>query len=192
VKDEPPVDATQILAAHAAGDVDAAARLLPLVYRELRRLAGGYMRQERKGHTLQATALVHEAYLKLIDVTRVDWQGKTHFIAMAARQMRRILVDHARAHRAAKRGGDQQQVTLTEGVALTPDRALDPLILDDALEKLARENPRQCRVAELCCFAELEMQEIAYVLGVSERTVKRDWRVARAWLRRELARSGES
>ncbi len=183
---------TKILKRISDGDRSGLEELTPLVYQELRVIARHLLNRERPGHTLQPSDLVHEAFIKLARQDRVDWKGRSHFFAVGAKHMRRILVDHARAHRAAKRGGDQQQVTLTDGVALTPDRALDPLILDDALEKLARENPRQCRVAELCCFAELEMKEIAYVLGVSERTVKRDWRVARAWLRRELARSGES
>ena len=178
---------TQALADHAAGDPDAASRLVPLVYDQLRALAGHYMRDERPDHTLQPTALVHEAYLRLIDIDKVDWRSKTHFIAMAARQMRRILVEHGRAHRAQKRGGALRRVTLSEGVALTPDRELDPLVLDEALQKLAERNERQCTVAELRCFGGLDMKEAAYLLGVSERTVKRDWRVARAWLRRELA-----
>ena len=187
---KPPIDATRVLEAHQGGDPDAASRLLPLVYDELRALAGAYMRHERPDHTLQPTALVHEAYLRLIDITRVDWRGRSHFIAMAATQMRRVLVEHARARLAQKRGSDPQKVTLNEKVAVTPEHTLDPLAFDEALEKLARDSPRQSRVAELRCFAGLGMKEAAYILGVSERTVKRDWRVARAWLRRELALAG--
>jgi RNA polymerase sigma factor (TIGR02999 family) len=183
------LDATRDLAASATGDPEAASRLTQLVYDDLRALAAHVMRDERPDHTLQPTALVHETYLRLIDVNQVDWQSKTHFIAMAARQMRRILVEHGRARGAEKRGGGLRRVTLSEGVALTETGVLDPLVLDEALEKLARHSPRQCQVAELRCFAGLEMKEVAYLLGVSERTIKRDWRVARAWLRRNLAKS---
>jgi RNA polymerase sigma factor (TIGR02999 family) len=184
---EPPVDATQVLAAHQGGDPDASARLLPLVYDELRALAGAYMRRERPDHTLQPTALVHEAYLRLIDITRIDWRGRSHFVAMAATQMRRILVEHARARLTQKRGAAPQRITLNENVAVTPGPTLDLLAFHEALQKLEKESPRQGRVAELRCFAGLEVNEAAYVLGVSETTVKRDWKVARAWLRREIA-----
>jgi RNA polymerase sigma factor (TIGR02999 family) len=187
---KPPIDATQVLAAHRGGDPGAAARLLPLVYDELRALAGAYMREERPDHTLQPTALVHEAFIRLIDITRVDWHGKSHFVAMAATQMRRVLVEHARARRAQKRGSDPRKVTLDENVAITPEHTLDPIAFDEALDKLAIESRRQSRVAELRCFAGLGVKEAAYILGVSETTVKRDWRVARAWLRRELAGAG--
>jgi RNA polymerase sigma factor (TIGR02999 family) len=188
----PPVDATQVLAEHQGGDPHAASRLLPLVYAELRALAGAYMRRERPDHTLQPTALVHEAYLRLIDITRVDWRGKSHFVAMAATQMRRVLVEHARARGAQKRGAAPQRVTLSENVAVTPEPSLDPLAFDEALERLAQLSPRQSRLAELRCFAGLDVKETAYVLGVSEATVKREWRVARAWLRHELAGSSSS
>ena len=182
-------DTTKVLADHAAGDPDAAARLMPLVYDQLRALAGYYMRDERPDHTLQPTALVHEAYLRMVDVERIDWRSRTHFIALAATQMRRILVEHGRAHRAQKRGGGLRRVTFSSGLAVAPDDELDPLALDEALTKLSRKNERQGTVAELRLFAGLDIRETAYLLDVSERTVKRDWRVARAWLRRELARS---
>jgi RNA polymerase sigma factor (TIGR02999 family) len=144
------------------------------------------MGREKPGHTLAATALVHEAYIRLIDHTRIDWQGKTHFFAMAAVQMRRILVDHARARDAKKRGGGVQKVTLAEHVAIAEENIHDLLAVDMALRGLARQSQRQSQVAELRLFAGLTVEEAAYVLGVSERTVKQDWRVAKAWLLREL------
>jgi len=179
-----PERATSALSAHSKGDPKAAGELMPLVYDELRQLAAHYMKGERGGHTLQATALVNEAYVRLIDITRIDWQGKTHFFAMAATQMRRILVDHARAKRAGKRGG--QKVTLNEADALDFGVSIDLLALDEALDKLAKKNARCCQVAELRLFAGLSVEETAYALGVSERTVKSDWRLARARLMQHL------
>jgi RNA polymerase sigma factor (TIGR02999 family) len=183
---EPSQGATQALEEHTAGDPKAASRLMPLVYDELRALAARYMRGERADHSLQPTALVHEAYIRLIDISRIDWQGKTHFVAMAATQMRRILVEHARARRAQKRGGAPKRVSLDEKIAFIPGNTLDLLVLDEALEKLAGASPRQSRVAELRCFAGLNTKETAYILGVSERTARQDWLVARAWLLREI------
>ena len=182
---------TSALEAHVAGDAQAAEQLLPKVYDKLRSLAAKYMRQERPGHTLQATALVHEAYIRLIDIDRMDWQGKTHFYAMAARQMRRLLVEHARTASAKKRGYRGQKVTLDEGHAIDSGEPLETLALDEALTGLAKRHPRQADVAELRLFAGLEVKEVAFVLGVSERTVKGDWRLARAWLMRQL-RPGSS
>ena len=182
---------TSALEAHVAGDAQAAEQLLPKVYDKLRSLAAKYMRQERPGHTLQATALVHEAYIRLIDIDRMDWQGKTHFYAMAARQMRRLLVEHARTASARKRGSRGQKVTLDEGHAIDSGEPLETLALDEALTGLAKRHPRQADVAELRLFAGLEVKEVAFVLGVSERTVKGDWRLARAWLMRQL-RPGSS
>jgi RNA polymerase sigma factor (TIGR02999 family) len=186
---KPTEGATRELADHAAGDPGAASRLLPLVYDELRALAARYMRRERPEHTLQPTALVHEAYIRLIDISRIDWQGKTHFVAMAARQMRRVLVDHARAHRALKRGAARRTISLDENVAFTPGNVLDLLAFDEALDKLSRASPRQSRVAELRCFAGMSTRETAFILGVSERTARQDWMVARAWLLREIGPS---
>lgn len=161
--------------------------LLPVVYEELRRLAASYMRGERTDHTLQPTALVHEAYLRLVRNTRMEWQGKTHFFAMAATQMRRILVGYARKREAQKRGGGGRMVTLDEAVALTRRQTVDVLALDEALQRLAQLDSRQSQVAELRLFAGLTEVELSEHLGVSERTVREDWRVARAWLMRELA-----
>lgn len=178
--------ATEDLTAHVHGDEGAAARLLPLVYQELRALAASYLRGERAGISLQPTDLVHEAYLKLIELDRMDWQGRAHFFAMAATQMRRVLVDHARAANAAKRGGRAARVTLTEDLATPQQRSVDFLVLDDALTRLGNTNQRQCRVAEMRLFGGLEVKEVALYLRVSERTVKEDWRFARAWLLKEI------
>jgi RNA polymerase sigma factor (TIGR02999 family) len=180
-------EATRALVAHSAGEPRAAAELAPLIYDDLRALARRYMQLER-GSTLQPTALVHEAYMRLIDIDRIDWSGKTHFFAMAAIQMRRILVERARAASAHKRGGRPERVTLRDGLASPAEIPLDLLALDQALDVLARCSPRQCRVTELRLFGGLTVSETAHVLGVSERTVKQDWRVARAWLSTELSR----
>ncbi len=186
--------ATQILNdAKDSAPADVAAKLLPLVYQELRALAGKYLRQERSGHTLQPTALVHEAFLKMVDQDRVDWMGRTHFFAVCAQAMRRILIDHARAQRRVKRGGDWRQVALDK--LMTPQLAIagvTPTDLHDALEALATLDPRQAKVVELRFFGGLAMKEIAEVLGVSKRTVEDDWTHARAWLRATLAESNSS
>jgi RNA polymerase sigma factor (TIGR02999 family) len=173
--------------AHSKGGPGAASRLLPLVYDELRALAARYMQSERPDHTLQATALVHEAYLRLIDSSGIDLQGKTHFFALAAIQMRRVLAEHARAHKAAKRGGGARRLTLHDVGGISPDGVVDMLALDQALEKLSRESPRQCRVVELRFFGGLSVEQTAQVLEISESTVKGDWRVAKAWLACELS-----
>jgi RNA polymerase sigma-70 factor (ECF subfamily) len=183
-------DVTQILQAVSGGDKDAPARLMPLVYEELRRLANHYLRQERSDHTLQPTALVHEAYLKLIDQSRVDWQNRAHFFGVAAQSMRRILVDHARGHRASKRGGVQQKLTLDEAVDYSQSRDIDLVALDDALNLLAELDQRQSRIVELRFFGGLTIEETAEALGVSPATVKVDWSMAKAWLRREISRTG--
>lgn len=182
-----PTDLTETLVAHTRGDADAAARLFPLVYDELRKLAAGYMRRERKEHTLQPTALVHEAYLRLVDISRIDWQGKTHFYAMAAIQMRRVLVEHARKVGSKKRGAEFERVTLDENVAEGLGPSVDLLALDEALEKLALKNKRRSKVVILRFFAGLDTKGIAHALNVSTRTVSDDWRMARAWLARELS-----
>jgi RNA polymerase sigma factor (TIGR02999 family) len=164
----------------------ATSNLLPIVYDQLRALAAKYMQRERADHTLQPTALVHEAYIRLIDASRVDWQGKSHFFALAATQMRRVLIEHARARNAAKRGGGALKVTLHDGDAISPDGVLDMLALDQALERLHGESPRQCRVVELRFFGGLSVEETAHILAVSSSTVKGEWRMAKAWLAREL------
>jgi RNA polymerase sigma factor (TIGR02999 family) len=160
--------------------------LLPLVYDELRALAANYMRKERPGGTLQPTALVHEAYLRLAASQRLDVQGKTHFFALAALQMRRILVDRARAAGSAKRGGGLRRITLTDGICMSPDGTVELLALDDVLDRLSRRNSRQAQVAEMRLFGGMISREIASYLGVAERTVREDWRVARAWMMKEL------
>jgi RNA polymerase sigma factor (TIGR02999 family) len=160
--------------------------LLPLVYDELRRLAEGYLRRERSGHTLQPTALVHEAYIRLVDQTRVDWQGRTHFLAVGAQMMRRLLIEHARRRSRRRRGGDRLRITLDADVAPIAGQDLDLVAIRDALQRLATLDPRQARVVELRFFAGLTVAEVAQVLKVSQRTVEGDWTHARAWLRREL------
>jgi RNA polymerase sigma-70 factor (ECF subfamily) len=185
----PPEDVTQILQEVSGGNKEAPARLMPLVYDELRRLADHYLRQERPDHTLQPTALVHEAYLRLIDQTRVDWQNRAHFFGVAAQLMRRILVDHARRHRASKRGGLQQKLTLDEAVDYSQARDFDLVRLDEALTALAEFDARQSRVVELRFFGGLTIEETAEVLDISPATVKVDWSMAKAWLRREILRT---
>lgn len=182
------LEATGILGSHLDGDPAAASQLLPLIYDDLRALAAQHLKGERVAHTLQPTALVHEAWLRLIDCERIDWQGKTHFFAMAATMLRRVLVDHARTTKAKKRGGGAGRVSLSEVDAATEEDRIDVLALDEALESLARENARQARVVELRYFAGLGLEETAAALGVSIDTVKSDWRFARAWLNRALTR----
>src|SRR5215217_5152497 len=178
---------TQLLAGLRDGDTSVPARLLPLVYEDFRALALRHLARERAGHTLQPTALVHEAYLKLVDQTRVNWQGRTHFFAVGAQAMRRILVEHARSRRREKRGGDRQRMELDEAAALAPERGVDLLDLDEALKRLEALDERQARVVELRFFGGMNMEEVALTLGVSKRTAEGDWRMARAWLHRELA-----
>ena len=183
-------DVTGLLAAWGQGDRGALDRLVPLVYDELKRLAHHRMQGERPGHPLQTTALVNEAYLRLVDITRVRWQDRTHFFAVAAQSMRRVLVEAARARDAQKRGGGFRFVALTAADAQTGEPNLDLLALDEALEALARADPRKARVVELRFFGGLSVEEAAEVLGVSSDTVVRDWKVARLWLLRELRRTG--
>jgi RNA polymerase sigma factor (TIGR02999 family) len=188
----PPEDITQILQEVSGGNREAPARLMPLIYDELRRLADYYLRRERPDHTLQPTALVHEAYLKLIDQTRVDWQNRAHFFGVAAQLMRRILVDHARRHRASKRGGFQQKLTLDEAVDYSQPRDVDLVKLDDALTALAKFDARQSRIVELRFFGGLTIEETAEALGISPATVKVDWSMAKAWLCREIGGGGDT
>jgi len=179
---------TQLLLAWRDGDESALEKLTPIVYEELHRIARRCMAGERREHSLQATALVNEAYLRLVDTRRVRWQGRGHFYAIAARLMRRILVDHARSRDARKRGGDARRVSLDETALVAPEPEVDLIDLDAALQKLAAQDPRKERVVELRFFAGLDVQEAADVLEVSPDTVMRDWRLARAWLARELER----
>jgi RNA polymerase sigma-70 factor (ECF subfamily) len=178
---------TQMLLSLEQGDGSAAKLLFPVVYDDLRALASRYLNDERKGHTLQPTALVHEAYMRLVDQTRVDWQGRTHFFAVGAQAMRRILVDHARKRKAARRGGGLQRITLDEQMAVEWQREQDILDLDDALIRLAQLDPQQAQMVELRFFSGLKVNEVAEVLGMSKRSVEREWTMARAWLRRELS-----
>ena len=181
-------DATGILAAASAGDPAAADRLLPLVYDELRAQAARYLQSERPDHTLQATALVHEAYLRLIDQTRVQWKDRVHFFAMAAVMMRRVLVNHAKARHAAKRGGAGLRLTLDDSAAAGVGRDIDLVALDEALQRLSALDPQQARLVELRFFAGLTAAEAAGVMGISERTLHREWAVAKAWLHAELCK----
>lgn len=178
---------TQLLIDWEKGDQAALERLMPLVYSELRRLATNYLRRERAEHTLQPTALVNEAYLKLVDQRNARWQNRAHFFGIAAQLMRRILVDHARQHRAAKRGGlDQQRISITSAERVMKQPDVDLLALNEALDELARMDPQQGRIVELKFFGGLSIEEIAEVLSIGHATVERDWKMARAWLRRQL------
>lgn len=183
-------DITTLLNDWQGGDRQALNALTPLVYKELKRLAQSYLNRERAGHTLQGTALVHEAYLRLIDQRQVQWRNRNHFFALAAELIRRILVDHARAKRAEKRGGDQPKVPLEEGMNIPVPGDVDLIALDDALKLLARTDPQQGRIVELRYFAGLKIEETAAVLNISPATVKRDWVLAKAFLKREMSRHG--
>jgi RNA polymerase sigma-70 factor, ECF subfamily len=168
------------------GNEQAASRLIPLVYDELRRLADCYMRRERSGHTLQATALVHEAYLKLVEQRSANWQSRAHFMGIAAQLMRRILIDHARGHLRDKRGAGERPVPLDENLVFAPEQSLELIKLDRALEQLAKIDPRQGKIVELRFFGGLTVEETADALAISPKTVKRDWSVAKAWLHGEM------
>src|ERR1051325_90579 len=181
-----PHEITGLLRARSDGDRTALERLVPLVEGEMRRLARGYMRRERKGHTLQATALVNEVFVRLADAPPLGWQDRAHFLGIAARLMRRVLVDHARSRGYAKRGGGAQKVSLDEATLVAAERSVDLVALDRALEGLAALDPRRSQVVELRYFGGLTVDETAHVLHVSAETVKRDWRLAKLWLLREL------
>jgi RNA polymerase sigma factor (TIGR02999 family) len=183
-------DVTELLNAWSQGDREALDRLVPLVYTELRKLAHHYLQAERPGATLQSTALVHEAYLRLVKHEPMDWQGRSHFFGIAARLIRQVLVDHARKRDAAKRGSGGLRLAFNESMGATTAGDVDLRLLDDALTSLACLDERQSRLVELRFFAGLSVEETALVMGVSERTVKREWASARAWLFRELARGG--
>ena len=179
-------DVTLLLQAWGGGDKEALDRLAPLVFRELRRVAGRMMAAERPNHTLQATALVNEAYVRLVDTQQVSWQDRAHFFALCARAMRQILIDHARARASEKRGGGEILLELDEALASAPSPAANLLELDDALHRLAQLDPRKSQVVELRFFGGLSLEETAEALKVSTKTVQRDWDLARGWLYREL------
>ena len=182
-----PHEVTQLLVDWSNGNQAALDRLMPLVDRELHRLAHHYMRQEKPGHTLQTTALVNEAYLRLVDQRHVHWKSRAHFFALSAQLMRRILVDHARKRRYAKRGGDAQKISFDEAMAVSRERGADLIALDDALNRLAAIDPRKSKVVELRFFGGLSVKETAEALKVSPETVMRDWKLAKAWLLGELS-----
>ena len=178
--------ATQILTQIAAGDVDAYEQLVPLVYDELRQVAAGVLRDEQDHHTLGCTGLVHEAYLRLIDQREMNWEGRAHFLGMAARTMRRVLVDWARRRQAEKRYGRRHRVELTESAALDPDQVFDVVALGEILDRLATVHPRHAQLVEMRVFGGMTFEEASVVLGVSDRTLKTDMRFVKAWLSKEL------
>jgi len=177
---------TQLLQKWQEGNNEALETLMPLVYAELKRLAGSYLRRERPDHTLQSAALVNEAYLRLVDQTQTQWQNKAHFFGIAAQMMRRILADHARGHNAAKRGAGMPELELNEAVAQAQTKSVDLLDLEEALQKLEKLDAQQGKIVELRFFGGLSIEDTANVLGISPATVKRDWAAARAWLFREV------
>jgi RNA polymerase sigma-70 factor, ECF subfamily len=181
-----PTDVTILLKELSNGNQEALADLVPVVYDELRRLAAYYLRRERSDHTLQATALVHEAYLRLVDQRHVDWKNRNHFFGVAAQLMRRVLLMHAREHHAAKRGGGAQKVSLDETAIFSPAQAEELVALDELLTRLAALDPQQARVVEFRFFAGLSVEETAELMNISTATVKRDWAMAKAWLAREM------
>ncbi|HEU4834391.1 MAG TPA: sigma-70 family RNA polymerase sigma factor [Pyrinomonadaceae bacterium] len=179
---------TELLVGYGRGDKDALDKLMPIVYDELRRQAARYLRREQAGHTLQTTALIHEVYVRLVDQRNVQWQNRAHFFGIAAQMMRRILVDHARTKKRAKRGGSDVKVSLADAAIPVKERDLDVVALDEALNRLAAIDEQQSRVVELRFFSGLTVEETAEVMGISAATVKRDWSMAKAWLHRELSR----
>ena len=181
-------EVTELLIEWSNGDKAALDKLMPLIHEELRRLAHHYMSHERPGHTLQTSALVNEAYLRLVNRKGVHWQNRAHFFAIAAQLMRSILVDHARSHAYAKRGGGARKIGLDEAMIVSQERAAEVLALDDVLKKLANFDPQQSRIVELRFFGGLTIEETAEVLDLSTATIKREWTAARAWLYRELNR----
>jgi RNA polymerase sigma factor (TIGR02999 family) len=185
-----PPNVTQLLQKWSDGDKQAQEKLFQVVYNELHRQAARYLRNEQPGLSWQTTDLIHETYLRLIDQQHVDWQNRLHFFGISAQVMRRILVDHARSRQAAKRGGSAIRLPLEDAIVVLPGQDLDFVALDEALNRLAQMDPQQSQIVELRFFSGLSVEETAEVMNVSERTVKRDWNVAKAWLRRELRRGG--
>ncbi|MBL8189955.1 MAG: sigma-70 family RNA polymerase sigma factor [Acidobacteria bacterium] len=184
-------DVTRLLVDWGHGDQSALDSLLPLIYNELRRVADSYLRRDRPGHTLQATALVNEAFLRLIDQDQINWQNRAHFFGAAANLMRQILIQHARANHAAKRGGERQKLYLDEAGDVSQSSDLDLVALDEALRDLEAVAPRQCRIVELRYFGGLSIEETGELLSISPSTVKREWTMAKAWLRREISHRDE-
>jgi len=189
---DPPSEVTDLLARWRSGDRQALDALMPLVYQELRLIARHYLQLERPDHTLQSTALVHEAYVRLAGKDAPEWRNRAHFFGIAARLMRQILVDHARAHCAGKRGGGAYKLLLDEELAQVKGKELDLIDLDNALQNLARLDPQQSQIVELRFFSGLSIEDTSEILGVSPATVKRDWATARLWLQREMARSANA
>ena len=187
-----PQEVTQLLKAWSGGDEAAFEQLMPLVYEELRRVAKRYMGRERAGHTLQTTALVHEAYLRIAGQRRAQWENRSQLFAIAAQQMRRILVDYARSHGASKRGGAAVKVSLDNAMLVSRERSAAALVVDESLTKLAVLDPEQARITELRFFGGLTVEETAEVIGISPATVKREWTMAKAWLTRDLRTSEQA
>lgn len=185
--ERPTHDVTLLLSRVSEGDNSAPGKLLELVYEDLRHLAGAYMKDERGDHTLQATALVHEAYLRMVDWENVSWENRAQFFAVAAQVMRRVLVDHARGRNAAKREGLQQKLALDDAVSFANEKEFDVLALEDALLNLEKLDPRQAKIVELRFFSGMSIDEAAHVLKISSTTVKREWTIAKAWFQRELS-----
>ena len=184
-----PTDVTLLLKQLSAGDHDAVDQLVPVLYNELRRLAAYYLRQERSNHTLQATALVHEAYLRLVDQRAVEWKNRSHFFGVAAQVMRRILLDYARSHQAVKRGGPSPKISLDDAMVYCEEQTGQLVALDELLTRLSSMDPQQGRIVELRFFGGMSVEETAELLGISPRTVKRDWAMAKSWLSRELRKA---
>ncbi len=189
---EPPNEITELLVAWSGGDKKALDELMQIVYEELRRLAHRQLAKERQDHTLQTTALVNEAYLKLVDQKRMKWQSRSHFFALSSQLMRRILVDYARSRQYAKRGGGASALPLDEGLIVAPERAAEMIALDEALTELAKHDERKARIVELRFFAGMSIDETSELLGVSPGTVMKDWTLAKAWLQREMDRSSSA
>jgi RNA polymerase sigma-70 factor (ECF subfamily) len=183
-----PSDVTLLLKRLSNGDQDALAQLIPLIYDELHRLAAFHLQRERAEHTLQTTALVHEAYLRLVDQKEVHWKNRGHFFAVAAQAMRRVLVDYARRHQAVKRGSSLPKVSLDEAIAISNETVNQLLVIDELLNRLTSVDPQESRIVELRFFGGLTVEETAEVMGISPATVKREWSVARAWLLREISK----
>lgn len=186
--EQPQSDVTELLLSWSDGNPQALEKLTPIIYEDLRRLARSHLRAERSEHTLQCTALVHEAYLRLVDQRNTRWHNRAHFFGVSAQLIRRILVDYARAQNAGKRGGGAAKLSIDESVAAAQEREVDVVALDDALQALARLDPQQARIVELRYFSGLTIEETAEVMQISTATVKRDWVIAKAWLRREISR----